>query len=161
MVKTSSKAKPMPVYLVGDSPMGELATPINAGAWSIWFINNLPAYRPGLTAFRRGLEVGMAHGYWLLGPFISLGPLRNEPNGAIAGLLSTVALVLIATVTMSLYAATTPPSPRPIVTTPKIPETFTSTKGWDNFALGFFVGGVGGALVAFVLLLGLSLFGLR
>jgi len=161
MARTSSKAgKKELVYLVGDMPMGELATPVNAGDFTTWFINNLPAYRKGLTSFRRGLEVGMAHGYWLLGPFAELGPLRNAPNGHFVGLLSTLGLVVIATLVMTLYAASNPPLPKPIVTAPAIPDTFTSNKGWDNFAAGFFVGGAGGAVVAFVVLSLLQLVGL-
>lgn len=48
---------------------GNLATPINSSPLVKAFINNLPAYRRGLSPIRRGLEVGLAHGYWLVGPF--------------------------------------------------------------------------------------------
>jgi photosystem I subunit 11 len=152
MTKNLSKPAKSPIYLVGDSPTGELATPINASDLSTRFINSLPAYRKGLTPFRRGLEVGMAHGYWLLGPFAALGPLRDAPNGNLVGLISTLGLVLIATLAIALYAASNPPQPKPIVTVPEIPNAFTSTKGWDTFAVGFLAGGVGGAIFAFFLL---------
>lgn len=156
MAKTLSKSAKGPIYLVGDSPTGELATPINASGFSTWFINNLPAYRQGLTPFRRGLEVGMAHGYWLLGPFAELGPLRDELNGDLAGLFSTLGLVLISTLAIALYAATNPPQPQPTVTVPKIPDAFTSAKGWDNYAVGFLIGGVGGAIFAYFVLINAS-----
>lgn len=146
------------VYLVGESPMGELATPINSSGIVVGFINNLPAYRKGLTPFRRGLEVGMAHGYWLLGPFVELGPLRDTPIAAGIGLASTIALVAIATLALALYSASAPPAGTATVTTPVVPDAFQSGSGWNSFSTGFLVGGVGGALVAYLVLLGLSIF---
>ena len=51
----------------GDPQVGNLATPLNSSDFSKSFIGNLPAYRPGLKPFRRGLEIGMAHGYFVYG----------------------------------------------------------------------------------------------
>ncbi len=62
------------VHEAGDNQVGNLATPINSSDFTKSFINNLPAYRKGLSPQRRGLEIGMAHGYWLIGPFAKLGP---------------------------------------------------------------------------------------
>ena len=52
-----------------DPQLGNLETPVNSLPAIKWFIGNLPAYRPHLDPARRGLEVGMAHGYWIFGPF--------------------------------------------------------------------------------------------
>lgn len=93
-----------------DPQQGNFETPINASGLSKWFINNLPAYRPGLTPFRRGLEAGMAHGYFLFGPFAKLGPLRNTANANLAGLLAAIGLIIISTAAISLYANSNPPS---------------------------------------------------
>ena len=71
----------------GDPQVGNLATPINASALTQQWITNLPLYRPGLPANKRGLEIGMAHGYFIYGPFALLGPLRSSSLGNIAGLL--------------------------------------------------------------------------
>ena len=60
-----------------------LATPFNSSGFTLAFIRNLPAYRKGLSANRRGLEVGMAHGYFLYGPFAILNPLRNTEQAAV------------------------------------------------------------------------------
>ncbi|NER29259.1 MAG: photosystem I reaction center protein subunit XI, partial [Symploca sp. SIO1C4] len=60
------------VQPAGDPQIGNLATPVNSSGFTTAFINNLPAYRPGLSPFRRGLEVGMAHGYFLYGPLALL-----------------------------------------------------------------------------------------
>ena len=53
----------------GDPQVGNLSTPLNGSAFSKAFINALPAYRQGLSPNRRGLEIGMSHGYLLYGPF--------------------------------------------------------------------------------------------
>ena len=67
----------MTVTPVADPCVGNLATPVNSSYFSRAFLNALPAYRPSLSPNRRGLEVGMAHGFFLYGPFAITGPLRN------------------------------------------------------------------------------------
>jgi hypothetical protein len=56
----------MTVTPVADPTVGNLATPVNSSYFTKAFINALPAYRPSLSPNRRGLEVGMAHGFFLL-----------------------------------------------------------------------------------------------
>ena len=56
-----------------DDPfVGHLATPITSSAVTRALLGNLPAYRFGLTPLLRGLEIGLAHGYFLIGPFAKL-----------------------------------------------------------------------------------------
>lgn len=141
----------------GDPQRGNLETPINNSPLAKWYINNLPAYRPGITPLRRGLEVGMAHGYWLIGPFAKLGPLRDTDIANLAGLLSTLGLVTIMTATLALYGNSNPPQPHKTVTTPNPPDVFKSGEGWNTYASGFLIGGVGGAVVAYFILANLSL----
>ncbi len=140
-----------------DPQVGELETPINSSPLVKWFIGNLPAYRPGITTFRRGLEVGMAHGYWIFGPFAKLGPLRNTVNANLAGLLSALGLIVILTGALTLYANSNPPKPGKSVATPNPPEAFQSSEGWNNFASAFLIGGIGGAVVAYFLTSNLEL----
>src|SRR4028119_92935 len=106
----------------GDNQVGNLATPINSSDFTKSFINNLPAYRKGLSPQRRGLEVGMAHGYWLIGPFAKLGPLRDTDVANLAGLLATVGLLIILTIGLSIYASSNPPQPTATITTPNPPD---------------------------------------
>jgi photosystem I subunit XI len=134
-----------------DPQRGNLETPINASPLAKWYINSLPAYRPGHTPFRRGLEIGMAHGYWIFGPFAKLGPLRDTANANLAGLLSTLGLIVILTGALSLYANSNPPQPHVTVTTPNPPDAFRSNEGWNGFASAFLIGGIGGAVVAYFL----------
>ena len=135
----------------GNPQLGNLETPINSSALTKWFIRNLPAYRADLTPFRRGLEVGMAHGYLLFGPFAKLGPLRNAPSGNLAGLLSTIGLVVILTACLSMYANSNPYKPVATVTVPNPPSAFNTTEGWNNFASAFLIGGIGGGVTAYFL----------
>lgn len=141
-----------------DPQQGNLETPINSSPLVKWFINNLPAYRPGLNPSRRGLEVGMAHGYLLFGPFAKLGPLRDAPNANLAGLLGAVGLVVILTACLSLYANTNPAKALKSVTVPNPPvDAFNSKESWNNFASSFLIGGIGGAVVAYFLTSNLAL----
>ena len=80
----------MTVTPVADPTVGNLATPINSSSFSKAFLNALPAYRPSLSPNRRGLEVGMAHGFFLYGPFALTGPLRLTEYASTAGLLATL-----------------------------------------------------------------------
>ena len=132
----------------GDPFVGHLSTPISDSDFTRAFIGNLPAYRKGLSPLLRGLEVGMAHGYFLIGPWIKLGPLRDHPSAANLGaLISGIALILIATICLSAYG---------LVSFQKgdsnTGDSLQTSEGWSQFAGGFFFGGMGGAFVAFFLL---------
>ncbi|BAZ90304.1 photosystem I reaction centre subunit XI/PsaL [Raphidiopsis curvata NIES-932] len=163
MAQAANKSKNLPsdpknqqtVRAAGGNPQdGNLETPINSSPLVKWFIGNLPAYRPGLTPFRRGLEVGMAHGYLLFGPFDKLGPLRDSANANLAGLLGSVGLVIILTACLSLYANSNPAPALASVTVTKVPgDAFNSKESWNNFTSAFLIGGIGGAVVAFFLTL--------
>ncbi len=135
----------------GDPQVGNLATPVNSSGFSLAFIRNLPAYRKGLSANRRGLEIGMAHGYFIYGPFTLLGPLRNTEYASTAGLLAAVGLVAILTIALSMYATVGVSKPTETLTTPDVPEDLGTSEGWGEFANGFFIGGAGGAFFAYLL----------
>ena len=83
--------------------VGHLMTPINASSVSIQFLQNLPVYRLSGTSLLRGLEVGLTHGYFLLGPFLKLGPLRNSSSALLIGFLSTIGLSVILNLGVSIY----------------------------------------------------------
>jgi photosystem I subunit XI len=136
----------------GDCQVGNLATPVNSSDTVKAFISNLPVYRDGLSAQRRGLEVGMAHGYLLLGPFTTLGPLRDSEHAFLAGLLATVGLVVILTICLSIYTSVKPNPPLASVTVKKLPTDLNDRKGWNEFTSGFLVGGIGGAAFGYLLL---------
>lgn len=125
-----------------DPQEGTLLTPINNSAPIRFFIDNLPINRQGVDPLTRGLEIGMAHGYWLYGPFTLLGPLRNAGPlvATLVGLVSTLGLILILTIGLSLYASLAD----------DVPEF--GREGWSRVAGGFLIGGVGGAIFAFGLL---------
>jgi photosystem I subunit 11 len=131
----------------GDPFVGHLSTPISDSDFTRTFIGNLPAYRKGVAPILRGLEVGMAHGYFLIGPWIIFGALRETEFASLGGLICGFAMVLIGTACLSIYG---------IVSFQNKPtnseDSLQSSEGWSQFAAGFFIGGMGGAFVAYFLM---------
>ncbi|MCU0523949.1 MAG: photosystem I reaction center subunit XI [Elainella sp. Prado103] len=146
-----SKANTEVVQPAGDPQIGNLATPINSSGFTKALINNLPAYRTGLSPQRRGLEIGMAHGYLLFGPFAFTSQFRNTGVSDVVGLIEAVILVVILTVCLSLYAGSGPRKPISTVTTPNPPASLESSEGWSEFAGSFLIGGIGGAAFAYII----------
>ncbi len=130
----------------GDPFVGHLSTPVSDSALVRDYLSKLPIYREGLTPKLRGREIGMAHGYFLLGPFTALGPLRDSNIGGLAGLASAVALVFIAKAGMRLYGIATFPKGA------KSDDPLMTYEGWADLAKGFMIGGAGGAFFAFLIL---------
>ena len=137
-----------------DDPfVGHLSTPITSSAVTRTILGNLPAYRSGLSPLLRGLEIGLAHGYFLIGPFTYLGPLRNTEVALLAGFLSTLGLIIIATLGLTVYGYATF---QDNTNNPKI--DLQSRKGWDQFKSGFLVGAFGGSGFAYICLLSIPSF---
>ncbi|CAE6952520.1 psaL [Symbiodinium natans] len=115
------------------------------GLFAKQFLSNMAFYREGLKPWQRGLEIGMAHGYFLIGPFTSLGPLRNTPEAATVGLLCGCAIVGIVSIGGLLFGSTIKPT--------------RFDKEGDKPAAGFIeminwhaIGGLGGAGFAHALI---------
>jgi photosystem I subunit XI len=144
----------------GDPQEGHLSTPISDSAFTKAFIGNLPAYRKGLSPLSRGLEVGLAHGYFLVGPWFKLGPLRDSEYAALGALVSAVALVLIATVAISAHGlvslGNSSDSGHDSLAAYSSSDRIKTAQGWSEFAGGFFIGGSGGAFVAYFLVQNLA-----
>ncbi|KAG1657335.1 hypothetical protein FOA52_003758 [Chlamydomonas sp. UWO 241] len=144
--------------LNGDPFVGMLETPITSNGDVATFLSNLPAYRTGVSPTLRGVEIGLAHGFLLAGPFIKLGPLRNAADGIpeIAGCASGAGLVLILALCLSIYGSamfqSTPAigvktlSGRSVQRDP----LFTAD-GWNGFAAGWTVGGLSGVAWAYIM----------
>ena len=132
-----------------DPQLGNLSTPVSDSPLVRAFIGNLPAYRPGLSPSRRGLEIGMAHGYFIYGPFALLGPLRNTELSSLAGLLATVASIVLLTLGLSLYGETA----TKVISSSAVeaPAELGTSSGWSEFASSFLIGGAGGAAFAYFL----------
>jgi photosystem I subunit 11 len=133
-----------------DPFTGHLSTPISDSGFTRALIGNLPAYRKGLSPLIRGLEIGMAHGYFLVGPWTLLGPLRDSDHAYLGALISALALILVATVALSSYGSVT------FQSGDSNTDSLQTADGWSQFASGFFVGASGGACVAYFLLENLS-----
>ena len=132
-----------------DDPfVGHLATPITSSAVTRAILQNLPAYRFGLTPLLRGLEIGLAHGYFLIGPFAKLGPLRDSDIGLLAGFMSTIGLIVILTIGLTIYGVAAFGQEK----LASNPNDLQTKKAWDEFKGGFFVGACGSAGFAFICL---------
>ncbi|ASN78696.1 photosystem I subunit XI (chloroplast) [Porphyra umbilicalis] len=129
-----------------DDPfVGNLSTPVSTSSFSKGLLGNLPAYRRGLSPLLRGLEIGMAHGYFLIGPFDKLGPLRGTDVALLAGFLSSVGLIIILTTCLSMYGNVS-------FTRSDSKDPLQTAEGWGQFTAGFLVGAVGGSGFAYLLL---------
>ncbi|MEH2275410.1 MAG: chlorophyll a/b binding light-harvesting protein [Nostoc sp.] len=140
----------------GSPEIGNFDTPVNASDITLKLLTNLPIYRQGLSPFSRGLEIGMAHGYFLIGPFVKLGPLRDTELANLTGLLATIALLLILSICLWLYGSVSFQKRKPALG--ELPENMKTAKSWSEFNAGWTVGSCGGALFAFLLLTNSSLF---
>ncbi len=130
---------------------GNLATPLNTDGVPRTWINNLPIYRDGLSPITRGLEIGMAHGYFILGPFLELGPLRNSDIALFAGFGSASGLVVILSLGLFIYGASVfQERTKPVGV---LPDNIQTYKDWSFFTSGFLIGGIGGVIFACFILL--------
>jgi len=86
----------------------------------------------------------MAHGYFLIGPFYILGPLRNSENALLIGMFSALGLILILTLGLTTYGLASFQDDGKL-------EGLESSKGWREFTSGFFIGAFGGDIVAYIL----------
>ena len=137
----------------GDIFVGHLSTPITTSNLTRSYLSLLPAYKAGLSPLLRGINIGYVHGYFLLGPFVKLGPLRDSQVANFVGFVSTISLLIILTTCLLIYGFVS-------FSDAKIEENsekkelvdFLSSKGWSQFTSGFIVGGFGGASIAYILL---------
>ena len=134
-----------------DDPfVGNLSTPVSTSSFTKSLISNLPVYRRGLSPLLRGLEIGMAHGYFLVGPFDKLGPLRNTDAALLSGFLSAVGLIIILTTCLSMYGNVS-------FSKDDSKDILQTSEGWEQFTAGFLVGAIGGAGFAYLLLANLPI----
>jgi len=123
----------------------EVRTPLTEGRFSKMFIQNTAFYREGLKPWQRGIEIGMAHGYFIIGPFVSLGPLRDTPVAATVGLLCGCAIIGLVSAGGLLAGTTLKP-------TLFDKEGDEAGSGWQEVINWHAVGGLGGAGFAHALL---------
>nr|YP_009511026.1 photosystem I reaction center subunit XI [Hydropuntia rangiferina]AXI96699.1 photosystem I reaction center subunit XI [Hydropuntia rangiferina]UAD87382.1 photosystem I reaction center subunit XI [Hydropuntia rangiferina] len=134
------------IQAYNDDPfVGNLSTPISTSTFTKGLISNLPVYRRGLSPLLRGLEIGMAHGYFLVGPFDKLGPLRNTDVALLSGFLSAVGLIIILTICLSMYGNVS-------FDKNDSKDLLQTSEGWGQFTAGFLVGAVGGSGFAYLIL---------
>ncbi|KAK3003313.1 hypothetical protein RJ639_018335, partial [Escallonia herrerae] len=148
----------------GDPFIGSLETPVTSSPLIAWYLSNLPAYRTAVSPLLRGIEVGLAHGFLLVGPFVKAGPLRNTEIAGPAGSLAAGGLVVILSLCLTMYGIASfkegDPSVAPALTLTgrkKVPDQLQTADGWAKFTGGFFFGGISGVTWAYFLLYVLNL----
>lgn len=134
-----------------DNPeLGHLSTPISDSAFVRAFIGALPAYRKGMAPITRGLEIGLAHGYFLVGPEVVVGALRDfDAAPYLGGLVTAIALVLLGTAGMGAHGLV---SLKPTAESAAGTDPLKTSEGWSELTAGFFIGGMSGAYMAYFLL---------
>ena len=149
-VKTTDKSFDVISTFKNDPFVGHLSTPITASNLTKTYLSLLPAYKTGLSPLLRGISIGFTHGYFLLGPFAKLGPLRNSEVANFVGFVSTISLLIILTTCLLIYGFVTFSEAKD--KTNKSSVDFLTSKGWRQFTSGFIVGGFGGTGIAYILL---------
>lgn len=137
----------------GDPFVGHLSTPITTSNLTKNYLSLLPAYKSGLSPLLRGINIGFVHGYFLLGPFTKLGPLRNSEVANFIGFVSTLSLIVIMTACLLMYGYVTFSQSKKIIGEEKKSTVdFLNPIGWRQFSSGFILGGFGGSGIAYILL---------
>ncbi|MBE9122697.1 chlorophyll a/b binding light-harvesting protein [Tychonema sp. LEGE 07199] len=121
------------------------ATAVSFSDVTVTFLRNLPIYRKGLSPIVRGLEVSLAHGYFLVGAFAVLLPLQDKNLAPLAALLVTLALVLILATGLSIYENRK-------IEAGKVLYWHKTPEDWSLFRGGLVMGGTSGAFLAYLLL---------
>merc|ERR1711977_585183 len=143
----------------GDPFIGMMETPVTSAPVVANFLSNLPAYRTGVAPVLRGVEIGLTHGFFVTGPFIKLGPLRDAAGNTpeVSGCLSGAGLVLILTLGLTIYGVASFQSEDPDALGVKTltgrsvtKDPLQSKRGWEEFTSGFLVGGLSGVLYAYL-----------
>lgn len=142
--------------LNGDPYIGMLETPVTTEPMVVKYLSNLPANRVGVTPLQRGVEIGLAHGFFLPGPFIKLGPLRSvEGTAEVAGCMAAAGLVIILASCLSIYGASSFQK-KDIVGIKTLSgreiarDELQTSGGWENFTSGWVFGGLSGVLYCYL-----------
>merc|ERR1711976_856167 len=142
--------------LNGDPFIGMVETPVTSAPVVANYLSNLPAYRVGISPLLRGVEIGLAHGFFLPGPFIKLGPLRAvEGTAEIAGCLSAGGLVVILAACLSIYGAVSfqrenALSCKTLSGRTIVQDQLQTSEGWSQFTSGWVVGGLSGVAYCYL-----------
>jgi len=139
----------------GDPFVGHLSTPITTSNLTKTYLSLLPAYKAQLSPLLRGINIGYVHGYFLLGPFVKLGPLRDSQVANFVGFLATISLIIILTTGLLAYGSVSFSEKNKTENSnlnKKVLVDFLTPNGWNQFTSGFIVGGFGGTSIAYILL---------
>ena len=142
-----------------DPFVSYLSTPITSSKIVEAYLNLLPTYRANLSPLLKGISMGFAHGYFLVGPFAKLGPLRDTLAANFIGFLSAISLIIILTTGLTIYGSTTyslqmQNSDYSLQSSANNDSkvNFFNLFGWRQLSSGFILGGFCGSGVAYMAL---------
>lgn len=130
-----------------DPFVGNLSTPITTSNFTKAYLSSLPVYQKNSSPLLRGISIGFSHGYFLFGPFFSLGPLRASEANAFIAFLSSTSLIIILTLALLIYGAVSFNKKNENLSS----DLFTKKK-WQTFSSGFILGGFSGISFAYLVL---------
>jgi photosystem I subunit 11 len=87
----------------------------------------------------------MTHGYFLVGPFYKLGPLRNSDVALLSGYFSSIGLIVIMSACLAIYGVVS-------FEESSAGDSLQTSKGWKQFTSGWLVGAIGGSSFAYILI---------
>ncbi|MBC6478990.1 MAG: chlorophyll a/b binding light-harvesting protein [Hormoscilla sp. GM7CHS1pb] len=126
-----------------DMRQGQFVKQVNDSDVTLLFLRNLPIYRRGLSPVFRGLEIGMAHGYFLIGPWITLNSIEDPQLANATGLLMAILSIATIAIALNLYR---------VEESENLFYWLESPEDWSLFRGGFLVGGGGGAIFVYFML---------
>jgi photosystem I subunit 11 len=125
-----------------DPFVGHLSTPITSSNLISTYLSTLSIYKKSSSSFLSGLNIGVIHGYFLLGPFFLLGPLRNSEYSIFLSFLSSIALITILSLALFIYKIASFTS-----INEKTLKSFLSNSEWNQIIQGFYLGGFIGVTI--------------
>jgi photosystem I subunit 11 len=145
--------------LNNDPFIGMFETPVTSSPLVASYLSGLPAYRASASPVLRGVEIGLAHGFFLPGPFYVLGPLRDTDMALTAGALSAAGTLLIAVTAMAMYGVVSfqdgeeqPETSLTLTGRTMAADPVQTADGWAGFSGGVLTGGLSGIIWATFLL---------
>lgn len=131
-----------------DPFVGHLSTPITASNLVNSYLLTLPIYQKKLSPFLVGSSIGLSHGFFLIGPFFSFGPLRNTEYSLFFAFLAAIGLISILALSILIYKIVRFNTKSLLVQN----KNFTKSD-WNQILSGFCLGGVIGITISTIFLI--------
>jgi photosystem I subunit 11 len=130
-----------------DPFVGHLSTPITSSNIVNSYLLTLAIYQKKSSLFLAGINIGLVHGFFLMGPFVLFGPLRNTEYNIFFAFLSVISLVSILALAILIYKTVIFQNKSLIIQNKSLTES-----DWNKVLSGFCIGGLFGPLISTILI---------